>query len=273
VRAAGRQLELVERLGPRHRPDRLGADGAQERRPLQVEPRRVEHQAADPLLPAAPLRGELLVAPVRPEREDQSTGRVGREQHPLPGLGGDDLQRPVELVVVEREVGDVVRGLTTPPGPPTLAQVECIERIAPLGEEVGELPLEEVVTEAVHVEDGAAHPLPRTYRSADQGRLDLALAVGIDAEVEGPALVAVEDVGVPRRCGAHAGTLASRPRREPATSTMIPTARTVTPSSACADSRSPSTRTPSSVAVTGSASVRVATVAAGSSARPAPKKR
>ena len=128
----------------------------------------------------------------------------------------DGGQGATELgVVVEREVGDVVRRLAGAARAPALAQVEGEEREPVVGEEVGEGGLEEVVGEPVHVEDGADRVLRRlaTHERAD----DLALAVGILTELQHLLLVPVaQDVRLPvGHAGQNTGGLTAHPEWAP----------------------------------------------------------
>src|SRR5690606_41327421 len=70
-----------------------------------------------------------------------------------------------------------------------LAQVERVERVAAVGVEVGQLGLEEVVAEAVDVDDGRARGVLEA--PADESRPDGALAVRILAQLDRALLVRV----------------------------------------------------------------------------------
>jgi hypothetical protein len=67
----------------------------------------------------------------------------------------DDPGRFVQLRVVVGEAAGEVRGLVGEQAAAVLAQVQRVEVPAALDEEVGEMGLEEVVHESVHVEHGA----------------------------------------------------------------------------------------------------------------------
>jgi hypothetical protein len=104
----------------------------------------------------------------------------------------------LELDVVVREVGDVVGRLALAPRPAALAQVERVEGEPAVGEEVGHRGLEEVVAEAVHVEDGPARRLRLGPGASHERGEDLALPVRVVAQRVRELLVAVaQDVGPP----------------------------------------------------------------------------
>ena len=96
-------------------------------------------------------------------------------------LAGHDRQCAVEFFIAQREVRDVVRGLAGAPRPARFAQVESVEGQTLRGEEVGECRLEEVVREAVHVQDGGARRLFRAGLAPHQHRGDRALSVRVGA--------------------------------------------------------------------------------------------
>ena len=198
---AGGHLDGMERAHPGERvePGREGA-GAHGGAALEVEPRAVQHQADD--APGA----TLASPPVEPEGGDEPAGGVRHHEERLLGvLQGDDLDGTVELEVVLAQVRGVVAVLLGHPGPAALAQVQGIEGEAPGGEEVGQLGLEEVVREAVHVQHGSPHVLARPGDAPHQHRAHVALTVRVGAELEDRLLVALaEDVGLPLDRGAHA---------------------------------------------------------------------
>jgi len=171
---------------PRDGADDLGADRSHPRRALQGEPRAVEHQGGH-----ADLGG---TAASEPQRQDQAARGVGAEHDvEAAGLLADEVDRGVELGVVERQVRHVVRGVARAARAAALAQVQRVERVAPGREELGQLGLEEVVAEAVHPQECAPWLRGRRARAGacpDERRDDLTLAVGIGPEIDRPLLVA-----------------------------------------------------------------------------------
>jgi hypothetical protein len=106
---------------------------------------------------------------VEPQRADQPTL-------------GDEAESGVQLLVVLREVDDVVRGLVGTKRAAVLPQVQGVEVVAPLDPEVRGRGLEEVVAEAVEVEHRTTRrPLGRGTPT-HEGRDDLALAVGCESD-------------------------------------------------------------------------------------------
>jgi len=169
----------------RERLDRGGADRAVERVLVEVEPGAVEDE-----------RVEDAGACVGPHRADEAAGRVAEDdQVPVVLLCGDDVHRLVDLGGVLDEVPHEVGGLALAQGASVLAQVEGVEVPAALGEGGGEVGVEEVVDEAVQVEDGAM--VPWAVGRADKGRLDGTFVVGAEMDRPCTPLVA-EDVGRPR---------------------------------------------------------------------------
>ena len=73
-----------------------------------------------------------------------------------PSRRDDPLPGGVEVLEVLRDVGDVRRGLVLAQRAAVLAQVDGVEVVAAVGPPLGELLLEEVVAEPVHVEHRAA---------------------------------------------------------------------------------------------------------------------
>jgi hypothetical protein len=190
---ARRSLELPVGECPAQYAQGLGERSPLDLRALQVEPRAVQHQAGDGRDPPA------RAPAVQPQRDDQAAGRVGGDDHGQAGMGiGDDRQRPLELLVVQGEIRHVMRGLARPPGPAALAQVETVERQAVAGEGIGQLGLEEIVGEAVHVEHSAPRDLAVSRLAPHQHGGDRAFAVRVGAQVEFVAAVArAEDVRLP----------------------------------------------------------------------------
>jgi hypothetical protein len=78
------------------------------------------------------------------------------EQGVVPVDLADLANRRVQLGVVLRQVAGEVRRLVREQTPAVLAEIQCVEMPAALDVEVGQVRLEEVVHEAVHVEDRAA---------------------------------------------------------------------------------------------------------------------
>ena len=166
---------VVAADGARDQPGRLpGADLLDDRRAqtlhqaaaLHVEPGGVQHHARE---------GGLSL--VGPQRHDQAAGGVGADHDVVVTVAlGDPLEGGVEVGEVGAQVGDVVGRLVRPDRTTVLAQVDRVEVVAALGPPLGVVGLEEVVAEAVHVEDGATGGLRRT--SYDEGRDDRSLLVG-----------------------------------------------------------------------------------------------
>ncbi len=136
-------------------------------------------------------------------------------------LLGDQRQCEAELLVVAGEIRGEVGGVVRLPRPSAFAQVDRIERIAAVGEEIGQRLMEEVVGEAVDIEHRAGHGGavtrdPRTrLGTADQGRGDGGLPpVRIVAQRDRAELVVVQEaVGLPAgACGyAHSSQLSDLP--------------------------------------------------------------
>ena len=84
-------------------------------------------------------------------------------------------------------------------GAPALTQIECEERVTLFGEMLGQVLLEEVVGEAVHVQDGTTCLHRLLLRLvADQCCVHLAFAVRIRSEGDRQLLISVtEDVWNP----------------------------------------------------------------------------
>ena len=195
-RRAGHQL-LAE---ARYRADRCGADGAQDRRALQVQPRAVQDKAVDVLGGG----GAATPQPVQPQRHDQTARRVAVQQHLRPAGGrDDDVERALQLDVVAGQVGGEVRSLAFPPGSAALVQVERVEGKAAVDEVVGHLGVEEVVGEPVHQQYGVPGGVV-LIACANQGGHQIALAVGIGAERQRLLPVARQYVGLP---GSHVSYL------------------------------------------------------------------
>ncbi len=203
VAALGRFPHDAELAQPGQRPQRRrGGRGPQDRRAVQIEERAVEHQAAD----AQGGRQVPLPQSIEPQRHDQPARGVPRHAHlRAVGLGGDDRQGALEFPVVAGQVGGEVRGLAGPPGSTAFVQVQRVIGESAGREPIGGLGVEEVVGVAVHTEDRVPGPPGRP--TADQGRDEVALAVGIGAEFQRVLVVAGQDVGLPYR---HAFTLAAR---------------------------------------------------------------
>jgi hypothetical protein len=182
------QRGAVAALGGRahHHPfahPRQGRDGgggrrcAQDRGALQVEPRAVQDEAGDALLPRQP----ALTQAVEPQRDDQAACGVSVHQHVDRSICADRVQCAVELGVVAGQVRREVRRLPLSPRPSALVQIEAVERVPAVGEVVGQLGVEEVIGEAVHGEHSAAGRA--VGRSATHQRGDqVAFAVGVGAQ-------------------------------------------------------------------------------------------
>jgi hypothetical protein len=170
------RLKLAQRPRLREQAQRLGHGPAQHRLALKVEPRTVQHKARDGRDP--PSRSPA----VEPQRSDQAARGVGNEEYGQFGMSlGDDGERALKLIVAEREIRHVMRRLAPAPRPARLAQVEGVERQPPFGEEVGQCRLEEVIGEAVHVQDGPTHGLTRPGLAPHKHGSDLPFPVGVGA--------------------------------------------------------------------------------------------
>ena len=167
----------------RRRRSTAGEHRALEPRAAQVQPRAVEHERVDEALAAAR---------VGPQGGDQPAHRVA-QQDDLVVLGADDPDRRVDLLRVRAQVGDVVGRAAVADGPAVVAQVERVD-VVPVGAEgVGELRVEEVVDETVHVEEGAS--AVRALTMDQSGNRVRRPAVGAQGEgAGGPA--GSEHVGV-----------------------------------------------------------------------------
>ena len=97
----------------------------------------------------------------------------------------DDAHRLVDLVVVLAQVDAVVRRVVRLQAASVFTQVDGVEVEATLGEEVGQMGLEEVVDEAVDVQHGRAGRL--VAPATDERRRERAF--GVAAEVDGVPFV------------------------------------------------------------------------------------
>ena len=158
---------------------RAGRGVAQPGGALHVEPRGVEehpHQLGRATL-------------VDPQRQGEATCRVSGRHHAGVAVAfGDPLPGLVELGVVLRQVLHEVGRLVLAQGAAVLAEVERVERVASRGPPLGVLTMEEVVGEAVHVQDGAAGTLASGL--AHQGCHDRTL--GVVRQVDGLDLVGTD---------------------------------------------------------------------------------
>jgi len=190
---ARRPLELPVGERPAQYAQGLGEGPALDGRALQVEPRAVQHQGGDG-------RDPPLGSPaVQPQRDDEAAGGVRGDDHGPAGMGaGDDRERPLKLFVVQGEVRHVVRGLARPSCPAAFAQVQTVERQAVPGKGIGQLGLEEIVGEAVHVEHGALRDLAGGWLAPHQHGGGRALSIRVGPQVELVAAVTrAEDIRLP----------------------------------------------------------------------------
>ena len=122
--------------------DHRRAEGADERRALQIEPRRVEHQRRDPV-------GVLGC----PQGGDQAAGGV-THQHDLVMVGRDQVDGGVEFQRVVVEIGDEAPQVPAAQAAAVPAKIDRIEVVADVAQVVGQVGLEEVVVPAVQIEHG-----------------------------------------------------------------------------------------------------------------------
>ena len=161
----GARDDGVRRQPPDARAREVGQDPPRAG-PVEVEPRRVEHEPAD-----GGGRGRAAQG-VEPQRRDEPAGGVREDHELVVAVGLHGRHGGVELLEVLLEVGDVVRQLAGAQRTPAAAEVERVEVTAARHDVVGEVVLEEVVRVAVDVQDGR-----RRGRGAAQGEQDRPLAV------------------------------------------------------------------------------------------------
>ena len=133
-------------------------------------------------------------APVGIQRGDEATSGVAVEQQPvdpLLGLQQADRRRHVVEVLVDR--AREVRHLPVAQRPPVATKIERVEAQPVRLVELGEVRLEEVVDEAVHVQ----HRRPTTARRAGPSHHDGIRAAARARHRQGGVLEPVEHIGLP----------------------------------------------------------------------------